>query len=201
MNTTLRDAPANENQPDLKTRRLTEAFNMMAPFALAFIATDGPVSITLYNDRHEVVRRIGHNRGVWPSKIIKGTGRGDPAKKGHRSYAFPARTRFRVWTRTRAERDRLFGPALDLIERLGERDGGLDELEDDFHDLGPDLNVDLFEVEIRDVARELNVKFWNDAELLAFLDNVVVRADEIAARSRGGRFSPLEVALTKELGE
>ncbi|WP_409560227.1 hypothetical protein [Hyphomicrobium sp. MC8b] len=187
---------ANDDTARWEKKRV-EAFNLLAPTALSFIATDGPVSITIWNGS-EAVRRIGHNRGVWPAKLLKGTGRGDPAKRTYRTYAAPARTQFRIWTRTKAERDRLAEPALELIAQASEREGGLDELDDGFRDLGPDLNFEMFELEIHALARELKVFCWDDAGLIAFLDRVVKRAEEIAATSRGGRYDPIEVAMARE---
>lgn len=185
---------------DEQDRERVEAFNLLAPAAISFIATDGPVSITLWNGP-EVIRRIGHNRGVWPAKLVKGTGRGDPAKRSYRTYAGPARTQFRIWTRTKADRDRIAEPTLALIAKVSERDGGLDALEDDFRDMGPELNLQLLELEIHAAANDLGIRCWDDVGLIDFLDRVIVLKRQITNKARGGRYSPLEVAISQELGK
>jgi hypothetical protein len=192
---------ANENEwSELWERARIQAFNEMSPFALSFIATDGPVSVTLW-DGQEIKKRIGHNRGVWPAKVIVGTGRGDPTKRTYRHPIIPARMKFRLWTLTKTQRDRVAESAVELIAKCAERDGGVDVLEDGFRDVGPDLDVDMFELEVHRIAQDLGVRCWDDAGLIAFLDRVVERANTMAAKSRGGRYSPLEVALTNELGK
>lgn len=185
---------------DERERRRVEAFNMMAPAALSFIATDGPISMTLWSG-NEAVGRLGHNRGVWPGRMLKGTGRGDPAKRSFKTYAFSAKTQCRLWTRTKAERDRIAEPVLTMIERASERDGGLAELENGFRDMGPQLDLEMLGLEMRGIATDLGIRCWDDAGLIHFLDRVLERAGEITRKARSGRYSPLEVALTQELGK
>jgi hypothetical protein len=196
-------AAANDDVVEVWDKKRNEVINSLGPSALSFITTDGAVSMQLWRG-DEIIKRIGHNRGVWPGKIIKGSGKRpkeDPAKRTHQSYAFPARRKFSLWFRTRAARDQIAKPAEALIKKVAERDGGLDELPDNFSDLGPEPNFEILELELLAVARDRGVFCWDDVEFIAFLDRVAARADEIAATSRGGRYSPIEVALAKELGK
>ncbi|WP_024275999.1 hypothetical protein [Hyphomicrobium sp. 802] len=193
---------ANDDDVSARDKKRDEAMKFLAPAALSFIATEGPVSMQMWRGE-EIIRRIGHNRGVWPGKIIKAGGKRpkeDPAKRTHKTYAFPARRQFSLWFRTTWDRDQLVKPVQELIDMIEQRDGGLDELPDGFSDLGPKLDFKFLELELCALARDLKVFFWDDAGLLAFLDQVIRDADVIAAKSRGGRYDPLEVAMARAFG-
>lgn len=193
---------ANDDDVTVWDKKIDDALKFLAPAALSFIATEGPVSMQLWRG-DDIVRRIGHNRGCWPGKIIKGSGKRpkeDPAKRTYKTYAFPARRQFSLWFRTTWDRDQLVKPVQALIDLIEKRDGGLDELPDGFSDFGPKLDFRMLELELFALVRERNVFCWDDAGLLAFLDQVVRDADVIAAKSRGGRHDPLEVAMARAFG-
>ena len=180
-------------------RKRVQAFKLMAPSALSFVASECNVSVTLY-DGNEIKRRYGHNRAVRPAKIIHGTSLEDNAQKNHKNGFIKYRTFFRVWARTKSQRDTLADRGVELLAKASDRDGGLEDLDDGFKDMGPDLNIEMWELEIHTLARDIGITVWDNASLIVFLDRVLVRAEELQKEWRGGRYSPLEVALTKEIG-
>lgn len=159
------------------------AFAALKPAALSLVAPDGPVTVGLWDGAGEV-RWIGHNRGVWPAKLAKS----GPNFKDTVSCVYDKGpfcfigTQFRVWCVTAAARDRLAESVADLIRARAEEAGGLEALRHDFQDLGPDLNLSLFEVEVHGIAERLGIPAWDDDGLSIYLDRVVERAGEIAKK-------------------
>lgn len=163
------------------------AFDAMAPAALVLVATDGPVSVTLWGPQG-AVRRFGHNRGVWPAKIVRSASWKDNVTPTHdKSPFFWMGGKFRFWCLTGVARDRLAAAVVDLIASRVERDGGLDELLHGYRDLGPDLDLAMFELEVWDIARRVGVQAWDDAGLSAFLDRVVASVLTREGQGRGHR--------------
>ncbi len=179
-------------------RRRVQAFKLMAPAALSFVASECNVSVTLW-DGSDVKRRFGHNRAARAAKFIKGTSLEDNAAKNHKTGFFKYKTFFSIWTRRALERNALAEEAIGMLELASERDGGMEALDDGFSDMGPDLNIASWEQSIRALAADRNIVTWSNAELISFLDRVLVRTDELTKGWKGGRYSPLEVALSKEL--
>ena len=178
------------------------AFKVLDPAALALVATDGPVSVTLWGPGG-VAKRFGHNRGVWPAKVAKTTAWKDTVSTTYdKNPFFWMGSQFRVWLPTVADRDRLAASVVDLIAARAEADGGLDALDHGFQDLGADLDLALFEMEVMAVADRLGLTAWDDDGLTAFLSRVLDRAGELKRRSmsRMGDEYAIEVAAMKELG-
>lgn len=175
------------------------AFDILSPSALCLVATDGPVSVTLWSPGgNNVVRRIGHNRGVWPARIAKTAQWRDTTTSAYdKNPLMFIGTQFRLWTHLARDRDRLADAAVDLIAMRADADGGLEALGHGFQDLGPDLDLGLFEFEIVDVAARLGVRVWDDAGLSAYLDRIVARAQLI---SNSGEINArlIEVAAVRE---
>lgn len=182
--------------PDLRARwpeHRRFAFAALEPAALSLVATDGPVSVTLYDGRG-VVQRLGHNRGIWPARILKTQAWRDTASTTwDRNPFFYLGTQFRVWCTSEDERDRLAASVVDLIARRAEEDGGDADLMHGFQDLGPDLDLELFELEVHDAAKALGIASFDDAGLVAWLDGIHKRAVEMAA-AQGRRVSERTVA-------
>lgn len=193
--------PANDHEA-VRARWGTDkrrAFQMFAPASLSLVATDGPVSVTLW-DGDTVKHRFGHNRGVWPAKLAKGSGWRDAVTGIYdKNPFFFLGTQFRLWARTPAARDQLAAAVVELIAARSDRDGGLDVLGNGFADLGADLDLALFELEVETLARQSGVQIWDDIGLSALLDRVVLRAHEIRAAGRSGRYDAVEVALAREI--
>lgn len=160
----------------------TMAFNVLSPAALCLVATDGPVSVTLWSPGGgEAVRRIGHNRGVWPAKVAKTTQWRDTTTASYdKNPLMFVGTQFRLWAPSIRDRDRLVEAVVDLIALRAETDGGLETLGHGFQDLGPDLDLSFFELEVSDIAARLSVRVWDDAALSAHLDRIVARAQAIS---------------------
>jgi hypothetical protein len=89
---------------------------------------------------------------------------------------------FRLWCPSTAHRDRLAASTVDLIAKRAEADGGFDELLNGFQDLGPDLDLRIFELEIRDIAERLGFDARTDEELEAWLDRCVLKATALARK-------------------
>lgn len=179
-----------------------EAFDAVGFAALALVATDGPVSVTLWGRTGEV-KRLGHNRGIWPAKIAKTASWKDTVTATHdKDPFFFLGTQFRLWCLTDVDRDRLAASVVDMIAVRSEEFGGLDELRHGFQDLGPDLDLNMFEFEIAGVAGRLGIAVWDDAGLSAFLDRMVAVVTQMRAQGRGFRRNEnaYEMAALKLLG-
>ncbi len=185
------------------TRAQALAFKALAPAALCLVATDGPVSMTLYGRSGAVVERIVHNRGVWQAKVARSASWKDTVTTTHEKSPFHVfSVQFRTWCLTDAERDRLAEGVVELIARRAESDGGIATLRHGAQDLGPDLDLALFELEVVDIARRLKVPVWDDAGLLALLDAAHARAERWRTDSRAGRSLDqlIERAVMQEVG-
>lgn len=164
------------------TKARRDMFGFLGPVSLSLVATDGPVSITLWDRAGGVKQRFGHNRGIWPARIESGSTRNDAATtKWDRNPFFFLGTQVRLWFMTEAERDRTSASVVDLIALRAERDGGLEQLEKGFEDLGAELDLELFGLEMVDIAKRVGAVTWDDIGLLRWFDDVSRRCDAIAA--------------------
>jgi hypothetical protein len=178
------------------------AFKEMSPAALVLVATDGPVSVTLWGPSGQKTM-IGHNRAVWPAKWSKTSAWPDTVGANHdKSPLIPVATKFRVWCLTEQARDRLADEALQFMAARSERDGGVSPMRKDFADLGADLDLAIFEMEIHAIAERLQIMAFDDANLSRFLDKVVRRALEIRDSPKAPRDESrvIDLAVAKELG-
>jgi hypothetical protein len=107
-----------------------------------------------------------------------------------------------VWCLTEQARDRLADEALQFMAARSERDGGLHPMRKEFADLGADLDLAIFEMEIHAIAERLQLKTFDDAALSHFLDGVVRRANEIRRSPKAPRDEDrvIDLAVAKELG-
>jgi len=130
------------------------AFQVLDPAALCLVATDGPVSITLFGRDGAVATRIGHNRGVWPAKLAKTASWKDTVSSTFdKNPFFFLGTQCRWWCRGVPDRDRLSTAVVDLLADYADQRGGLsDPLRHGFHDLGADLDLSMFELAVSDMA-------------------------------------------------
>jgi hypothetical protein len=172
-----------DTTPKGKPLRWTAArrfvFNTLEPAALSLVASDGPISVTLWDAGGGPRKRYGHNRGVWPVRVEKGAAWGDHAtRKWDRNPFFFLGTQARMWFRTEQARDQVAASIVDLIAARAEADGALERLEHGFQDLGADLDLEFFEIEMHDVAKRLGVLAWDDNGLVAWIDQLWARANE-----------------------
>ena len=177
------------------TQRRRDIFNFLGPVSISLVATDGPISLTLWDQWGGVVQRIGHNRGVWPARIVKGSAMRDAATTTWNKFplAFLG-TQVRLWCLREADRDKVALSIVDLITVRAERDGGLERLEHGFQDLGADLDLSFFEMEMADVAQRLGVTVWDDEGLVRWFDSIGKRFDAWAADKPGVKWSERAVA-------
>jgi hypothetical protein len=180
------------------------AFRVLDPAALCLVATDGPVSVTLFGRDGAVASRIGHNRGVWPAKLAKTASWKDTVSSTFdKNPFFFLGTQCRWWCRGGPDRDRLSAAVVDLLADYADERGGLTEpLRHGFHDLGADLDLAMFELAVSDMAERINVRIWDDAALSTLLDRTVRRASALREQGRGLRKfeAALEAAAVKEMG-
>lgn len=179
-------APPKPKEPAPSALKLSprgrDIFNFLEPAALSIVATDGPVSVTLYDRHGGVRRRYGHNRGVWPARVVKGASWRDTATIAwDKNPLMPMQTQIRLWTRREAERDRLADSVVDLIALRSEEAGCIGELDHGFRDLGPDLDLDIFEVELHGIGDRLGMVAFSDDGLVRYLESVGRAFDAIKA--------------------
>lgn len=162
------------------TRRMV--FKVMEPVALSLVATDGPVTVKLENPDGTVKRHIGHNRSVWGVRMVNSAvWRDTPTTAWDRNPYMRVRTQFRLWLRTSQERDRLLDDILEYLGRCAEADGGMDQLEHGFFDMGPSLSLDRLEKTLHEIAQGIGVPTWTDEGLVEWFDTVSSRARDICA--------------------
>ena len=163
------------------------AFKAMAPHALCVVATEGPVSAVTYNAAGGVGRRFGHNRGCWPMRLAASRAWEDTVTNTYNKNPF-VRTgvQIRVWTKSEAHVKRLILPISDLLGAMAEEALGSD-LINGFVDVGPDLQMELLELEIHDVAKRARIVVWDDEGLSAYLDKCVYEAEVLRVTNLGAR--------------
>ena len=195
--------PSRDSDQRLRwSREKKLAFTELSPAALALVATDGPVSVTLFGAGGEV-QRLGHNRGIWPARIAKTAAWKDTVTATwDKNPFFALGAKFRLWCPTVQERDKLAEFALGLMAERAENDGdGQWQARHGFLDLGPELDLELFKVEIQGIADRIGVMCWDDEGLGLFLDRCVRDAERIL-RERGGQLSSrmMERVTAKAMG-
>lgn len=191
------DTPAH-GTPIRWTQRRRDVFNFLGPVSISLVATDGPISITLWDPGGGIRSRIGHNRAIWPARIVNGSAMRDAATTTWNKFPLvPVRTQARLWTLREADRDRLAASIVDLIAaraEAAEREGGQGALLHGFQDLGPDLDLAFFEMELHDVANRLRVLVWDDDGLLRWIDSIIARFDRIKAEHPDARWGERAVS-------
>lgn len=147
-------------------------FRDLAPAALALVASDGPVSVTLFAPDGRVSRRIGHNRAVWPARFVATSNWSDTVTpQWDRNPLVPMRMQFRIWCADPDARDRLAEAAVEMLAARAESDGGCEALRRDYVDLGPDLDLAMLEMELHALAERLLIApVWDDEGLSRFLE-------------------------------
>jgi hypothetical protein len=178
------------------------AFRSLDPAALCLVATDGPVSVTIFDRAGGVVTRLGHNQGVWPAKIARtGAWKDTVTATYDRNPFFWIGTQCRWWCATSEQRDKLATHVLELLSARA-AEGCAEPLLNGFVDLGADVDLSILEMEVAAMAERLRFQLWDDEGLSMFLDRIVRRAQRLRVDSRGFRRfeDAIEHAATEEMG-
>lgn len=169
-------------QPIRWTRARRDIWNFLRPVSISLVASDGPYTVTMRDHAGNVISQLGHNRLVWPARIVKGTTRHDAATTTwNRAPGVPMGTQARLWCLRGQDRDRL---ALALVDRLAlraERDGGLADLPAEFYDLGPEADLAFLEMEFHGEAQSLGIRTWDDWGLVRWFDSIDQRVRALIA--------------------
>lgn len=179
-----------------------EAFRQIGMAALVLVASDGPVSVTLWGPSGEKTM-IGHNRAVWPAKWAKTKALTDTVTQNHDKDPFVRiGSQFEIWCLSEEHRDRLADAALDFLRERADRDGGMHKLRKDYADLGPDLDFSFLEMEIHVLAERLQIKAYDRDGMSRFVDGIERRACEILRSPKAPRdlARVYDLAVAKELG-
>lgn len=148
-------------------------FRVLAPAAYAIVATDGPVSITLWNADGTMRDVIGGNRGVWPAEVARTTSYEDTVSRNYDKFPLlDYRAQLRIWAPTIRDRDFLAEDAVLILQRRAEEDGSLRELKRRARDIGSAIHFDELEGQLAARAQALGKVVWTDAGLSLFLDAV-----------------------------
>lgn len=162
--------------PDVK-----EAFEWMEPHALVLVGTEGPASLTLRNEHGEEVQRIGGNRGCWPVKIAStGSWKDTVTQTYNRGPFFWCGTLFRVWCESDAHERQLSKPVGELLQIYRESVFG-ETMLGGFVDVGPDLQIEFFEMEVHSIANRLGFNVWDDQGLVSELERRAMARSKVRA--------------------
>lgn len=201
-------APRREVSPFWPERRLTSdqvtAFEAIGFHGMALVADDGPISVTQYGPGGAVARRIGHNRAVRSAKAARTCSFKDTVTPSYDKHpALVVAVQFRVWFLTKGECDRAVAAVTSALAERASADGGFEQLRHSFHDQGPDFDLDLFRLEMADIANRVARVWWGDMDLPQFLDRQFEQARRWQDHRRlsGRQFAALiEQAAVRELG-
>lgn len=180
--------PVEDHEAERATRwspQKREAFAKIEPIGIVLVATDGPVSVVL-RVPGEPDKRMGHNRGIWPAKIVRTTSWRDTVTQNHdKNPFFFLGTQARIWTDSEvAARDAvklLTGKLAAMDEEHGELQHPLRHA---FHAINPEIDLELFQLEMLDAVRRMtNANVWTDDDLSAHLDLIVERSKPRAAKA------------------
>lgn len=150
------------------------AFRTLGPHALCVVATDGPVSVTVF-DGERATRRFGHNRGCWPVRIATSGSWDDTVTATYNRSPFVwTGVQIRLWTPSDAHAKSLALGVGDLLQTMAEETMGA-QLINGYVDLGPDLDFAMLEMQIAALAERLRIAIWDDDGLSRHLDQVVAR--------------------------
>lgn len=150
-------------------------FRVLEPGALILVAQAGPSSHTVYDRWEQPTSQIGHNRGVWPVRLVRsGTWRDTSAQTWDRSphEALRMVPTWRIWAASLEARDRLAEAVETLLTRLGEDWGGLVSMRAGWYDVGPTMDMALLEAEVHALAGRLGIRTRDDAALSGWLDRI-----------------------------
>ena len=174
--------------PPLKlTPEQLAVFKRLRPCALCLVGTDGPVSVTLWDPASgNVVKRLGHNRGVWPMRVAKTTSPADTVTNTYNKSPFVyVGTQVRLWLDSEDHFKRLAPSVGELLAYLSEQAMGAG-LFNNFVDLGADLQLEVLEGKIAEKARRYGWACRTDDELVAWLERLR-REDHLLAEIEGRR--------------
>lgn len=170
------------------TRRVM--MKALQPVALCLVATNGPVSVEEFNLDGTTKRRFGHNRGVWPVRLVNGgTWRDTATTIWDRNPMMKISMKLRIWVHLDEERDRLREYVTDYLAKCAEADGSLEPFDHDFLDMGADLNLGSLEKTLHDIAKRNRILAWNDEGFVACLDQIYQEV-RTAEAERGMKTSP-----------
>lgn len=162
--------------PDVK-----DAFERMEPHALVLLGTEGPVSLTLRNEHGDEVHRIGGNRGCWPVKLAStGLWKDTVTQTYNRGPFFWCGTLFRVWCESDAHERLLSKQVGELLQIYRESVFG-ETMLGGFVDVGPDLQLDFFEMEVHSIAQRLGFRVWDDQGLVLELERRAMSREKVRA--------------------
>lgn len=188
---TASDLPPNPKPPDDHERvriRWSQdkkhAFKVMAPAAMCIVATEGPVSVTTYDALGQVKKRFGHNRGCWPMRVATTSSWGDHISEAYDKNPFvETRVQIRIWCKNEKDRDSLALKVAEMLGVMAEEAMGA-QLRKSFHDVGPEIDLTMLEMQIHALAERIGIVVWDDDGLSAHLDRLVRRADEMKFHGR-----------------
>lgn len=137
-------------------------FERMGPQALVVVGTEGPVSLTLWTENGEEARRIGGNKGCWPLKLATTASWKDTVTTTYnRSPFFWIGSLVRVWCESDRHERLLAAQVMELLSAYKEQAFG-ETLVAGYIDVGPNLGLEILEMEIHAIAERLGFSVWDD---------------------------------------
>lgn len=159
-------------------------FKKMKPHALCLVGTSGPISATLMTPAGHVTKRLGHNRGCWPMRsALSGSHKDTITATYDKAAAWRTGVQVRLWLDSEEHARRLALEVGDLLGHMAREAMGTPML-NGFHDVGPDLQMEMLEGDIVEKARRRGWHCRTDDELVAWLERLR-REDQLLERIEG----------------
>jgi hypothetical protein len=159
---------------------------VLAPPSLYLAVTRRPIAWAVF-EADGSVDRIGGNRGVWPGRLgttaprwretittLLNAGPVIEVRVEHRFW-LPGSLSLEHQAHNKGRADELLGVVTGLVEQRAEEQGR-PKLRRGYHDLGADLNLDVFAQEIIDIAGRLGLMAWTDDDVSFHLDRALLAA-------------------------
>lgn len=161
-----------------------DAFAALAPHSLGIVATEGPVSIEVRREDGSIAR-YGHNRGVWPARIVSSASWKDTMTPTWNKSPFVwTGLVIRAWVPSYEHQVKLALSVSERMSQIAEAAGPVGhvergivaediELRNGFTNLGAEIDLAQFEIEIHAIADRLHIPIWDDEGLSLHLDRLV----------------------------
>lgn len=157
----------------------------MRPAAVTLVMANDPFSFARWKP-DGTRAHIGNNQALFPGRLVGTQAEKDIVRQTYdrhplKDHVFSVK--FWVWCFSARERDALEESVTQLMAARAEESVNQHELRDGWYDLGPDLDLAQFEMEVHDIARRLGIPAGDKAWIVGLVGAAERVADELASRA------------------